>query len=813
MMTKNNERKIARGNARNFSRKQCQPKRVSLQKILVSHSHFSAKTFAEPPIRSLSNLVNVSKAVVDAQFNMIPNRISHDNLQTMFKDSDNNEKKTTRELMMEVTSVLDQFRSLLALRNNGIIKQNREVVETYLQAKRNVSNSGLSFRIPTPKNEVMLVTANIPCLDLVAFDSNPKRVKTNENITITIQSTKDINNTHIDIEKNNGKTEYVVRSVAMPVVIPLPQSVAHFNINRSCRSEDPSNMRFMPYFDDNNESVMEIDASYSVPLNDFDVSGEAEEETIYCIFKKYGCSVESEKEEVLAALSNVMRISKNNIMHAFKRVNEGKRDKELRSTSNEINASRIIRLGSSVLLPLDGPAPPSFFNSEKFSNNVGLRDVASHGNEVYKDYFCRVCYNYYCTLHGIEQPQPSDRIRPSAPPFCPVPDLKLPSDSIRRTTNSHSSSLDNIPYKLYPDSNSDDGLKDYEKSIILKLNNIFSNNRSGKKVEMLAKLLGTRDDLEVGEFLKNGDPVLCLPSTAKGRPKKKVRRRNPVNKSAAKNLEHKPCNHEGPCNDDCPCVCNGDSNNGRGFCEKYCACPPDCGSRFQGCHCRTGCSTNTCPCFIASRECDPDLCGECGSCIHPMYLPLVNNYLQQHKEIYESSCNEYHRDLDDDAITKLKKMAEYKLCSNTNLTRGVGGAQIMIARSCVHGWGAFLKTGVEKNAFIIEYTGEVIADEEAERRGRNYDRIDRSFLFKLNEELSIDATRNGNKAKFINHSNDPNCYVRTLLIKGEHRLAIFSKERISAGKELFFDYNYGRTAPQWVLVDDDPNGTGSKSNL
>ena len=69
-----------------------------------------------------------------------------------------------------------------------------------------------------------------------------------------------------------------------------------------------------------------------------------------------------------------------------------------------------------------------------------------------------------------------------------------------------------------------------------------------------------------------------------------------------------PCDHPGkPCDENCNCA---KTNN---YCEKYCNCPPDCSRRFQGCRCKTSCNTNQCPCYIAVRECDPDLCQACGA--------------------------------------------------------------------------------------------------------------------------------------------------------------------------------------------------------
>jgi histone-lysine N-methyltransferase EZH2 len=67
--------------------------------------------------------------------------------------------------------------------------------------------------------------------------------------------------------------------------------------------------------------------------------------------------------------------------------------------------------------------------------------------------------------------------------------------------------------------------------------------------------------------------------------------------------------------------------------------------------------------------------------------------------------------------------------------------QVLLGRSDVSGWGAFLKNSVGKHEYLGEYTGELISHKEADKRGKIYDRENSSFLFNLNNEVSAKTPR------------------------------------------------------------------------
>jgi SET domain-containing protein len=113
-----------------------------------------------------------------------------------------------------------------------------------------------------------------------------------------------------------------------------------------------------------------------------------------------------------------------------------------------------------------------------------------------------------------------------------------------------------------------------------------------------------------------------------------------------------------------------------------------------------------------------------------------------------------------------------------------------LRRSSIQGRGAFATRPIRKGARIIEYLGERITQAQADDR---YDDTTMSrhhtFLFNVDEDTVIDAKYEGNDARFINHSCDPNCQA---FLEGD-RIYIYALRDIAVGEELCYDYSYDRT--------------------
>lgn len=119
------------------------------------------------------------------------------------------------------------------------------------------------------------------------------------------------------------------------------------------------------------------------------------------------------------------------------------------------------------------------------------------------------------------------------------------------------------------------------------------------------------------------------------------------------------------------------------------------------------------------------------------------------------------------------------------------GQPFEVRGSEIQGRGGFATRRIRKGERIVEYTGERISAEEADRRyeDENMERH-HTFLFSVSRGRTIDAAVGGNDARFINHSCDPNCEA----IEERGRIFIEATRTIEPGEELTYDYAYARDA-------------------
>jgi SET domain-containing protein len=112
--------------------------------------------------------------------------------------------------------------------------------------------------------------------------------------------------------------------------------------------------------------------------------------------------------------------------------------------------------------------------------------------------------------------------------------------------------------------------------------------------------------------------------------------------------------------------------------------------------------------------------------------------------------------------------------------------RIAVRNSPIHGRGVFALRLIAKGTRIIEYKGKLISDAAADRRyGGLHEKSAHTMLFSVDDGLVIDATRDGNSARWINHSCQPNCEID----EQYHRVFIKARRDIRAGEELTYDYN------------------------
>ncbi|KAI3372377.1 hypothetical protein L3Q82_022872, partial [Scortum barcoo] len=118
--------------------------------------------------------------------------------------------------------------------------------------------------------------------------------------------------------------------------------------------------------------------------------------------------------------------------------------------------------------------------------------------------------------------------------------------------------------------------------------------------------------------------------------------------------------------------------------------------------------------------------------------------------------------------------------------------RIRFSRSHIHEWGLFAMEPIAADEMVIEYVGQTIRQVIADMREQRYEEegIGSSYLFRVDEDTIIDATKCGNLARFINHSCNPNCYAKIITVESQKKIVIYSRQPISINEEITYDYKF-----------------------
>lgn len=114
---------------------------------------------------------------------------------------------------------------------------------------------------------------------------------------------------------------------------------------------------------------------------------------------------------------------------------------------------------------------------------------------------------------------------------------------------------------------------------------------------------------------------------------------------------------------------------------------------------------------------------------------------------------------------------------------------IVAGKSDIHGIGLFTLTGYRKGDFVIEYAGELIRSPLADVREARYDAEGLgTYFFKIDELQIVDATVKSNRARFTNHSCNPNMSARIIHVRGRDLVVLLATRDIPRFSELTFHY-------------------------
>ncbi|KAJ0260394.1 Histone-lysine N-methyltransferase SUVR5 [Hirschfeldia incana] len=145
-----------------------------------------------------------------------------------------------------------------------------------------------------------------------------------------------------------------------------------------------------------------------------------------------------------------------------------------------------------------------------------------------------------------------------------------------------------------------------------------------------------------------------------------------------------------------------------------------------------------------------------------------------------------------------------RTCQNRVLQNGIR-AKLEVFRTESKGWGVRACEHILRGTFVCEYIGEVLDQQEANKRRTQYGEDGCSYIHDVDANINdigrliegesdyvIDATSHGNVSRFINHSCSPNLVTYQVVMECMEsplaHIGLYASTDIAAGDEITRDY-------------------------
>ncbi|XP_072304064.1 histone-lysine N-methyltransferase 2A isoform X1 [Eucyclogobius newberryi] len=189
---------------------------------------------------------------------------------------------------------------------------------------------------------------------------------------------------------------------------------------------------------------------------------------------------------------------------------------------------------------------------------------------------------------------------------------------------------------------------------------------------------------------------------------------------------------------------------------------------------------------------NPSGCARAEVCTRKATFDMFNFLASQHRALPEI-IGPFEEEDDDFPLKSSRRFTstELPMAMRYRHLEKISKEAVGVYRSAIHGRGLFCKRNIEAGEMVIEYAGAVIRAVLTDKREKYYDSKGIGcYMFRIDDFDVVDATMQGNAARFINHSCEPNCYSRVINVDGRKHIVIFALRKIYRGEELTYDYKF-----------------------